>query len=252
MGCAGPLAPWMAPSSPQGRVYGASCAAHPDRPNAQCQSTDSRLYPRPAKRGPAVRWNPSFHRGIGARALLGLPSALPTPPPLPCPLPLPPHRVAGSSPATSMASSAWSSTTSPSSASSPWPWSGSSSSPPTWCSAACSRHGLRRAGRQPAVHADGASAGCAYRPRRCHRHAARPGCSHQHRHGPAGARPGLHRLQAAGHGSACRRHRHLAAGHGRAGHHGRAQVRAVVLRRSSHPRCRVRRCWAPLPASRWC
>gem|GEM_PF-954625 len=31
-GAAGPLAPWMAPSSPQGRVYGVSCSPTPPRP----------------------------------------------------------------------------------------------------------------------------------------------------------------------------------------------------------------------------
>ncbi len=31
-GLAGPLAPWMAPSSPQGRVYGVSCQPTPPRP----------------------------------------------------------------------------------------------------------------------------------------------------------------------------------------------------------------------------
>ncbi|CAO3298220.1 hypothetical protein LMG26824_00139 [Stenotrophomonas maltophilia] len=35
-GLAGPLAPWMAPSSPQGRVYGVSCQPTPPRHPADC------------------------------------------------------------------------------------------------------------------------------------------------------------------------------------------------------------------------
>ncbi|HCR34569.1 MAG TPA: hypothetical protein DIV57_14515 [Stenotrophomonas sp.] len=31
VGCTGPLAPWMAPSSPQGRVHGVSCQPTPPR-----------------------------------------------------------------------------------------------------------------------------------------------------------------------------------------------------------------------------
>ncbi len=34
-GLAGPLAPWMAPSSPQGRVYGVSCQSTPPRPTSR-------------------------------------------------------------------------------------------------------------------------------------------------------------------------------------------------------------------------
>lgn len=93
-------------------------------------------------------------------------------------------------------------------------------------------HRIRRAGGQPAVHPDGAATCCTHRARRCHRHAAGPGCAHQHRHGAAGARPGICRFQSAGAGPASRRDRHLETRHGRTGGDWPAQAGAVVRGRS--------------------
>ena len=77
------------------------------------------------------------------------------------------------------------------------------------------------------LHLDGATPG----PRRRDCDAARRRCADHDRHGPARTRPGVRRLQAAGHGRNRCGDGDLAARHGCDGRNGRAQVRAVVLRR---------------------